>query len=360
VTDAVEFPIDRSVPVDRLTSVPAYVAGQPAPAGAYKLSSNENPFPPLAAVVTALVDAAGEVNRYPDFGNSALIHAIATHHGLGAERVVVSTGSVAVLQAVCSAFAGAADEIVYPWRSFEAYPIVVAVSGATPRPVGLLPDERHALDAMRDAVTERTKVVLLCSPNNPTGTILTRAEVEAFVAAVPPNVVVVLDEAYVEYVRDPDAVLGTDLLRHHDNLVLLRTFSKAYGLAGLRVGYALAGASVATGVRKAQTPFGVTTLAERAAMAALASQSQVRDRVDVVVAERERVLTELRAQGWNMLPPQGNFVWLRLGDRTTEFAAVCRDAGVIVRAFAGEGVRVTVGETEANRRFLDVAAHWTR
>jgi histidinol-phosphate aminotransferase len=352
VTDAAQSPADR------LTSIPAYVAGQPAPAGSYKLSSNENPFPPLPAVVAAITDSAGDVNRYPDFGNTALIAAIADFHGRATEQVVVSTGSVAVLQAVCSAFAGAGDEIVYPWRSFEAYPIVVAVSGATPRPVGLLADEHHAVDTMRDAVTDRSKVVLLCSPNNPTGTVLTREQVAVFLESVPPHIVVVLDEAYVEFVRDPDAVEGTHLLDRFANLVLLRTFSKAYALAGLRVGYALANPSVAAGIRKAQTPFGVTTVAERAAIAALASQEQVHRQVDFVVAEREHVLGNLRGQGWNVPSSQGNFVWLRLGQRTGEFAAACREAGVIVRAFAGEGVRVTVGEAEANRRFLGVAARW--
>jgi histidinol-phosphate aminotransferase len=354
VTDAAQSPADR------LTSVPAYVAGQPAPEGAYKLSSNENPFPPLPAVVAAIVDGAGDVNRYPDFGNTALIESIATFHQLSPAQVVVSTGSVAVLQAVCSAFAGDGDEIVYSWRSFEAYPIVVAVSGATPRPVALQPDERHAIDAMRNAVNEHTKAVLLCSPNNPTGTVLTRAEVEQFLSSVPSHVLVVLDEAYVEFVRDTDAVVGTELLGRYDNLVLLRTFSKAYALAGMRVGYALASPGVAAGIRKAQTPFGVTALAQRAAIAALGSQSQVRARVDVVVAERERLLAHLREQGWSVPASQGNFVWLRLGQRTAEFAADCRDAGVIVRAFAGEGVRVTIGELPANRRILDVTARWAQ
>jgi histidinol-phosphate aminotransferase len=355
VTDAAQY---STGPVDRLASIPAYVAGQPAPAGAYKLSSNENPFPPLPAVVAAIVDGAGDVNRYPDFGTVALIEAIASFHDVSTAQVVVSTGSVAVLQAVCSAFAGPGDEIVYPWRSFEAYPIVVAVSGATPCPVGLLPDERHAIGAMRDCLNERTKVVLLCSPNNPTGTVLTHGEVEELLAAIPPHVLVVLDEAYVEFVRDADAVRGTDLLDEHQNLVVLRTFSKAYALAGLRVGYALASPGVAAGIRKAQTPFGVTSLAERAAIAALASQQQVRARVDVLVAEREAVLEQLRDQGWSVPASHGNFVWLRLGEQTAEFAAACRDAGVVVRAFAGEGVRVTVGELEANRRFLEVSAHW--
>jgi histidinol-phosphate aminotransferase len=352
VTDAAQFPADR------LTSIPAYVAGQSAPAGAYKLSSNENPFPPLPAVVAAILDAAGDVNRYPDFGNAALTAAIADFHARAVEQVVVSTGSVAVLQAVCSAFAGAGDEIVYPWRSFEAYPIVVAVSGATRRPVGLLADERHAMDAMRAAVNDHTKVVLLCSPNNPTGTVLTREQVAAFLESVPPHIVVVLDEAYVEFVRDPGAVEGTHLLDRFANLVLLRTFSKAYALAGLRVGYALANPAVAAGIRKAQTPFGVTALAEWAAIAALGSQEQVRRQVDFVVAERDRVHAHLQAQGWIVPASQGNFVWVRLGERTGEFAAACRDAGVIVRAFAGEGVRVTVGAAEANRRFLAVAARW--
>jgi histidinol-phosphate aminotransferase len=346
-------------PIDRLGSIPAYQAGRRAPSGAYKLSSNENPFPPLPGVLAAIADASAEVNRYPDFATSALVDALSQRHGLPAECVSVSTGSVAVLQAICSAFASTGDEVVHAWRSFEAFPIVVTVSGATPVAVPLRPDETHDLAAMRDAITDRTRVVVLCSPNNPTGTVIRHDALASFLADVPPRVVVVLDEAYLEFVRSPHAADGESLLSDHDNLVVLRTFSKAFGLAGLRVGYAIAGAPVATAIRKAQTPFGVTTVAERAALASLAAEPELLERVGVVVAERERVLAHLRRQDWAVTPSQGNFVWLRLGDGSVRFARACEAAGIVVRPFAGEGVRVTIGEPPANDRFLGVAAEWT-
>jgi histidinol-phosphate aminotransferase len=353
---AVTEPLDE--PVDRLASIPAYRAGQPAPPGAFKLSSNENPFPPLPGVVAAIHDAAADVNRYPDFGSTALVAALARHHAVDAAQIAVSTGSVAVLQAACAAYAGSGDEVVYAWRSFEAYPIVVTVSGATPVAVPLRADERHDLNAMRRAVTDRTRVVVLCSPNNPTGVVIEQVELAAFLDRVPRRVVVVVDEAYAEFVGRPDAAAGLTLLAQHPNLVVLRTFSKAYGLAGLRVGYAVASSSIATAIRKAQTPFGVTTVAERAALASLATQAQMRARVGVITRERVRVISELTAMGLAVTPSQANFVWLRLGRQSVAFAAACEDAGVVVRPFPDEGVRVTVGHVRANERFLGVVRSW--
>ncbi len=349
-------PLDE--PVDRLASIPAYRAGQPAPPGAYKLSSNENPFPPLPGVVAAINDAAAYVNRYPDFGSTQLVDALARHHAVDAAQIAVSTGSVAVLQAVCAAYAGTGDEVVYAWRSFEAYPIVITVSGATPVPVPLRADERHDLDAMLDAITDHTRIVVLCSPNNPTGAVVEQTELTAFLGRVPRRVVVVVDEAYAEFVGRPDAADGLALLAQHRNLVVLRTFSKAYGLAGLRVGYAVASASIAAAIRKAQTPFGVTAIAERAALASLATQAQMRTRVGVITSERARVIEALTAMGLSVTPSEANFVWLRLGQHALGFAAACEGAGIVVRPFPDEGVRVTVGQVSANERFLGVVRSW--
>ncbi|UNX54710.1 histidinol-phosphate transaminase [Georgenia sp. TF02-10] len=342
-----------------IESLPAYVPGErPVGTQVFKLSSNEIPFSPLPAVLAALADAAADVNRYPDMHATALVEALGAWHGVGAERVTVGNGSVAVLAHILSAVCQPGDEVVLPWRSFEAYPIATQVAGAMAVTVPLDAAGRHDLTAMAAAVTPRTRAVLLCSPNNPTGPALTQTEVADFLAAVPANVLVVLDEAYIEFVRQPDATDGPALLAAHKNLVVLRTFSKAYGLAGLRVGYALARRRLTAGFRATATPFGVSSLAMAAALAALPEQQAVRARVVQVVAERDRVVGRLRAQGWQVPDPQGNFVWLALGRRSTTFAQAARHRGVLVRAFGGEGVRVSVGEPEGNDLFLEVAQGW--
>src|SRR5690606_19549254 len=228
-----------------VSALPAYVPGaRVAPgAAAFKLSSNENPYPPLPSVLAAIADAAADVNRYPDMYATELTEALADHLGVGADEVVVGNGSVAVLAHVLQTVVQPGDEVVYPWRSFEAYPIAVAVAGATSVQVPLLTGAdqgRLDLPGMAAAVTDRTRVVMLCSPNNPTGPVVHRDELETFLDAVPSDVLVVLDEAYLEFVRDPEAPDGLAVYAQRPNVVLLRTFSKAYGLAGLRVGYAVA------------------------------------------------------------------------------------------------------------------------
>jgi histidinol-phosphate aminotransferase len=339
-----------------LDGVPAYRAGRPAPEGAFKISSNENPYPPLPSVLAAIESAAGQVNRYPDFASTALVAALAGRFGVPAEHLAVGTGSVAVAQQVVMAAAGEGDEVVFPWRSFEAYPILVQLSGATSVRVPLTQDGGHDLDAMAAAVTERTRVVFVCNPNNPTGPPVRRAALERFLDAVPADVLVVLDEAYREFVRDPDVPDGIALYRDRPSVAVLRTFSKAYGLAGLRVGFAVAHEPVAAALRKTGVPFGVSDLAQAAAVASLAAEPELLERVDALVAERERVLEALRGLGIAVPESQANFVWLGLGERTEAFAAACERAGVVVRAFPGEGVRVTVAEPEASDRFLAVAA----
>ncbi|MCL2423283.1 MAG: aminotransferase class I/II-fold pyridoxal phosphate-dependent enzyme, partial [Micrococcales bacterium] len=215
---------------------------------------------------------------------------------------------------------------------------------------------RLDLPALAAAVTDRTRMVMVCSPNNPTGPAVHADELGALLAAVPPDVVVLYDEAYLEFVRDPQAVDGVDVLAEHPNVVLLRTFSKAYGLAGLRVGYAVARPRLATAIRKTVTPFEVSSLAQRAAVASLAATDELTRRVDGIVAERTRLVAALRDQGWTVPDTQANFVWLPLGDRTATFAAHCASAGLLVRPFAGEGVRITVAEPEATTALLDLTA----
>ncbi len=339
-----------------LDGIPAYRAGRPAPEGAYKISSNENPYPPLPSVLEAVQRAARQVNRYPDFASTALVQALSRRFAVPVEHLAVGTGSVAVAQQVLLAAAGEGDEVVFPWRSFEAYPILVQLSGATAVRVPLTPDGGHDLDAMAEAVSDRTRVVFVCNPNNPTGPPVRRAALERFLDAVPGDVLVVLDEAYREFVRDPDVPDGLDLYRDRANVAVLRTFSKAYGLAGLRVGFAVAHEPVAAALRKTAVPFGVSDLAQAAAVASLEAEAELMARVDALVTERERVLAGLHERGVSVPETQANFVWLALGEGTSAFAEACERGGVVVRAFPGEGVRVTIGEREAADRFLAVAA----
>lgn len=346
-------------PRTALESIPSYQPGKPPSAAsgpAHKLSSNENPYPPLPGVVDAAQRAVSTLNRYPDMGVSALHQAIADRYGMGIGNIASGAGSVAVLYHLLQAMCAEGDEVVYAWRSFEAYPIAVGLTGATSVRVPLTAQARHDLDAMAAAVTDATKVVVVCTPNNPTGPVVTRDELEAFVERVPPRVVVAVDEAYQEFVTDPAAVSGVDLVLTRPNVVVLRTFSKAYGLAGLRVGFALAPEPIADAIRKCSLPFGVSHVAQETAIASLAAEDELLDRVDAVVAERERVADALAAQGWDIPEAQGNFVWLPLGEATAAFAAACDAAGVAVRPFAGEGCRVTIGEPAANDTLLGVAA----
>ena len=342
-----------------LDGIPTYKPGRPAAARAgapaYKLSSNENPYPPLPSVLEIVRAQAETFNRYPDMLATGLVQTIAQRFEVPPSHVATGTGSVGVLQQIVQSTCGPGDEVVYAWRSFEAYPIVVQISGATSVRVPLNADERHDLDAMADAITERTRLVLVCSPNNPTGPAVRRDELTRFLDRVPGDVLVVIDEAYREFVRDPEVPDALEIYRDRPNVVVLRTFSKAYGLAGLRVGFAVAHEPVAEALRKTAVPFGVSGLAQAAAVASLRAEDELRARVETLVVERERVRTALTDQGWTVADTQANFVWLRLGERTDDFAAACEAAGVVVRPFSGEGVRVTIGETEANDILVSVA-----
>jgi histidinol-phosphate aminotransferase len=347
-----------------IADIPAYVPGRPpAPrqgVTTFKLSSNENPYPPLPAVVAAAGDAVAAMNRYPDMGCTGLYDALGTYLGVPTDHLAAGTGSVAVLYHLLQAFCETGDEVVYAWRSFEAYPIAVAVTGATSVQVPLTADARHDFDAMLAAITDRTRVVIVCTPNNPTGPAVRHGELESFVDRVPPHVVVVVDEAYREFVRSDDPVDGVRLYETRPHVVVMRTFAKAFGLAGFRVGYVVAQPMIASAVRACALPFGVSSVAQAAAVASLEAEGELLERVDAIVAERERVVAALRDQGWSVPDAQGNFVWLSLGERTGDFAAAAEEAGVMVRPFAGEGVRVSVGEPEGNDTFLSVAAAFGR
>jgi histidinol-phosphate aminotransferase len=345
-------------PRDTIASIPAYVAGKPpAPRPGqrvFKLSSNENPYPPLRGVVEAAEAAVAVMNRYPDMGNTALYAALSERLGMPPARLAAGTGSVAVLYHLLQAYCDPGDEVVYAWRSFEAYPIAVSATGAVSVQVPVDADGRHDLDAMGEAVTDRTKVVIVCTPNNPTGPSVTETGLRALVEQVPDHVLVVVDEAYREFVREKDPIDGLALAADHANVAVMRTFAKAYGLAGFRVGYLIAHEEVAAAVRACALPFGVSSVAQAAAVASLDAEDELLARVESIVAERDRVVAGLADQGWTFPEPQGNFVWLPLGERTAEFAALAEEAGITVRPFAGEGVRVTIGEPDANDVFLSV------
>jgi histidinol-phosphate aminotransferase len=327
-----------------------YRQGRPAAADAFKLSSNENPFEPIPAVLEAI--AASSVNRYPDGAATALRAALAAHYGLPAENVHVGAGSASILSQLITAAAGHGDEVVYSWRSFEAYPGFVTVAGAESVAIANTPDHRHDLGAMAAAVTDRTRMVIVCSPNNPTGSIVTRDEFVAFMATIPDTVLVVLDEAYAEFVTDPEAVRGPELLAEYPNLVVLRTFSKAFGLAGLRVGYALGSEYVLDAARASAIPLSVIEPAQRAAIVSLEHIPELLERVVGLAALRDTIWQALVAQGWHAPRPHGNFVWLPTGELTEWAAGVFADHGIVVRALAPEGLRVSIGEHESVEKLL--------
>jgi histidinol-phosphate aminotransferase len=310
----------------------------------------------LPEVLAAVEDAAGRMNRYPDMGNTALYDALGDRLGVPVDQLAAATGSVALLYHLIQAFCESGDEVVFAWRSFEAYPIATAVCGAVAVQVPVTDDGRHDLHAMAGAVTDRTKVLLVCTPNNPTGPAVTRAEVEQLLDRVPPHVVVVVDEAYREFVRGDARFDALDVARGRPNVVVMRTFAKAYGLAGLRVGYLVAPPTIAAAVRACALPFGVSAVAQAAAVASLGVEHELMAQVDAVVAERERVVAGLTAQGWHPPETQGNFVWLPLGEETARFAAAAEAAGIMVRPYGADGVRVTIGEPAGNDVFLEVAA----
>ena len=234
----------------------------------------------------------------------------------------------------------------------------MTAGGARSVQVPVTSDGRHDLDAMAAAITDRTKVVIVCTPNNPTGPAVTQADLDAFIAKVPTHVVVVVDEAYLEFVRMDDAIDGIATYRRHHNVVLTRTFSKAYGLAGFRVGYAVAPAPLAGALRAVSLPFGVSHVAQAAAIASLEARDELFERVEDLVGRRADLLARLRDVGWELPDAQGNFVWFPLGERALEFASACGEVGISVRPFAGAGVRVSIGEAEAFDRVVEVAARF--
>ena len=358
------MPVGRVRPA--VDALPAYKPGKAAEqaerehniAEAIKLASNENPYPPPAAVVEAVASACRGGNIYCDHRATAVREALADRLGLAVEQVTVGAGSVALLYQLATAYIDPGDEAVTPWISFEAYPISVQTMGGTLVRVPLTADHAFDLDAVAAAVTERTKLVLLATPNNPTGTAVSTAAVSRLLESVPGDVVVLVDEAYREFA---DPALGdpvAELLPRFDNVAVARTFSKAYGLASLRVGYVMAHPEVVSAIDKCLIPFNVNGLAQAAALAALSdgAAGEAQANIDTIKAERGRVAAALANDGWDIPDAQANFVWMQLGDRTDEVCIALEQRGVVVRPFSGVGVRVTIGTPAQNDRFLTTLA----
>lgn len=357
-----------------LEQVPAYVPGKAVP-GALKIASNEMTQPPLPSVVEAISqtisDPTTSPNRYPDMGAVDLRVKLGEHLGLPMEQVAVGCGSSALCLQLVQATCADGDEVVFPWRSFEAYPILARVAGATPVPVPLDAQGRNDLSAMAAAITGRTRLVFVCNPNNPTGTTITREAFAEFMAQVPGDVVVALDEAYIELVDEATHAttpLADELLDTYPNLVGLRTFSKVYGLAGLRVGYMFGPEKLVEAVNKVAIPFSVNTLAQIAALTSLDAQEELTARIAEVRAQRVAVTEAINAAtGRETVLPnsQANFIWIdegRIADlsllddvsvaTTTDLGDFLAQRNILIRCFAGEGARITITTEEETSQLL--------
>jgi len=350
---------------ERLARMPGYQAGVPtgqapeaiAAGRIAQLASNESPFPPHPQVVEAIARAAAATNRYPDPAATLLRRRLAERYETDPSRVAVGNGSCEILLAAAEALCEPGAEILYAWPAFSMYPYLPALTGAREVRVPLAAGGVHDLEAMAAEVTAATQLLLICNPNNPTATHIPAAEIAAFCERVPPHVTIVLDEAYVEFQTNDDPDAAIDLLADFPNLVVLRTFSKCYGLAGLRVGYALGSPGFRAAVDAVRQPFSVNALAQAAGAEAILHSDDVLMRVEGTIAERLRVEEGLRELGLRTSDTQANFSWVDLGD--AEEAAVL--AGLAEREIAvrpgtplGDPghLRVTYGTPEENDRFL--------
>jgi histidinol-phosphate aminotransferase len=351
---------------EKLARIPHYEAGAESVEDAgrelagdvVQLASNESPYAPVDEVVEAVRRAAGSVNRYPDPGARALRAALADRYDVPLSRVAVGNGSCEILLAAAEALLEPGSDVVYAWPSFSMYPHLAAITGAEEIRVPLATGDVHDLDALRFAVTDRTRLLVVCNPNNPTSTYLGMEAVRDFLERVPPRVLVILDQAYVEFQleEDPDTSIG--LLEEFPNVVMLRTFSKVYGLAGLRVGYALGPEEFRLAVNRVRQPFMVNHLAQAAATEALRHQDDVARRVERNAVERLWIAEQLDDLGLDTAESQANFFWLSLGDHDEgEVVTALHRRGVAVRAGAGLGgpghLRITYGTRRENERLIE-------
>ena len=353
----------------RLEEIPGYTAGVPkgkapeaiASGDIAQLASNESPWGPHPDVLAAIERASGAMNRYPDPGATLLRERIATRHDADPAQIAVANGSCEFLLAAAAALCEPGDEIVYAWPSFSIYPYVAPLSGAREIRVPLTDGDEHDLDAMLTEITAATQIVIVCNPNNPTSTHIPLARVAEFAEAVPDHVAVILDEAYAEYQLHDDPDASVDLWRRSPNLVVLRTFSKCYGLAGLRVGYALTSAKVRAALDAVRQPFSVNALAQAAGAEAIRHSDDVAQRVERTIVERVFVEEGVRELGLRTPDSHANFSWIDLGEADeAEVVKSLGDSGVVVRPgtpLGGPGhIRVSYGVREQNQRFLDALA----
>ncbi|HSL25144.1 MAG TPA: histidinol-phosphate transaminase [Acidimicrobiia bacterium] len=345
-----------------VAGIPPYEAGRPIeevarivgfdPDDVIKLASNESPLPPFPEVITAIREAAAGVNRYPDNDWYELRRALAAHLGVTPEQLMFGGGSSELIRVIAQAVGGPGTSTIYPWPSFVVYRMASVLAGSEGIEVAL--DARHRIDpeAIVGAVRADTTLLFLCNPNNPTGTYLSAEALSTVTDRVPEQVLVVIDEAYFEYATAPDyeSLMAEALAR--PNVVITRTFSKVYGLAALRVGYAVGQAETLLALRRAQAPFTVSSLAQVAAREALGYPERVEERVRLNEQERARIEKELLARGVEHVPSQANFVYLRPGDESLDAFGRLLRVGVIVREMSRGWIRVTVGSPDENDRFL--------
>lgn len=350
---------------EKLARIPGYQAGVPtgqapeaiASGGIAQLASNESPFPPHPDVVAAIRNAAEAMNRYPDPDATLLRDRIAERYEAEPGRIAVGNGSCEILLAAAEALCEPGAEILFAWPSFSMYPYLPALTGAREIRVPLAEGDVHDLDAMAAEVTAATQLVLVCNPNNPTGTHLPAAQIAAFCERLPGHVTIVLDEAYIEFQTNDDPDTTVDLLADFPNLVVLRTFSKCYGLAGLRVGFAIGSAKFRAAVDAVRQPFSVNALAQAAAAEAILHSDDVSRRIESTIVERVRVEEGLREMGLTTADTQANFSWLSLGDADEgEIVAGLAERAIAVRPGTPLGdpghIRVTYGTPAENDRFL--------
>ncbi|MDG3010829.1 aminotransferase class I/II-fold pyridoxal phosphate-dependent enzyme [Rhodococcus sp. D2-41] len=341
---------DGPRPRPALDSVARYVPQPPkAPAGVlpHRLFLNENPYPPLPSVLAVINDAATGINRYPDIEPTTLIAALARRHSCHTDDILTGPGTMGIYQQIAQAMLRPGDDIVYAWPSFEAFPIVAAIAGCTTREVPLR-DHHHDLQAIAEAIGERTRAVFVCNPNNPTGTLIPGDDLQAFLEQIPDDVLVLIDEAYAEFVPDHQGPSGLDLYRRFRNVVVLRTFSKAYGLAGLRVGYGLAHPTLAGAFRKCAVPCGVSTIAIAAALRSLEAEDELFERVRHVIDARDRLGAELSHMGLRVPTSAANFLWIDIGAHAAELGTQIESSGILARVVPDHGIRLTIGDKRAN------------
>ncbi|MFI9825806.1 histidinol-phosphate transaminase [Streptomyces sp. NPDC052013] len=317
-----------------------------------KLDTNETPYGPLFGVHAAITAAAHRVHEYPDLASTALTSALADHYDIDPEGIAVGNGSAGLIEAVIKGVASPGAEVIYSWRSFEAYPLITTIAGAVPRPVPRAPDHRHDLDAILAAINIHTRIILLCNPSNPTGTYLPPRQIVEFLDQIPRNVLVVLDEAYFEFITPRPSVNTLTMAALRRNVIALRSFSKAWGLAGLRTGWLYTNPALARAIRKCIVPFSVNTLAQAAAAAALTQEAAMNRRATRIAADRDRIVALLRKQTPEIPTSQGNFFWVPLRAGSASFAEAAKHKGIIVRSFSDEGVRITIGTTVQNDQLI--------